>query len=61
MNLTERLIIKTMESPCRTCPQRFQDRELCMENCATLGAFQDGMIRVQEEKVLWFSTRLRAA
>jgi len=30
MNLTERLIIKTMESPCRTCPQRFKDRELCM-------------------------------
>ena len=61
MNLSERLIIKTMESPCRLCPQRYKDRELCMEDCPRLGAFQDAMVQVQEEKVLWFSTRLRAA
>jgi hypothetical protein len=61
VNLSERLIIKTMESPCRTCSQRYQERELCMEGCPRLGAFQDAMVQVQEEKVLWFSTRLRAA
>jgi hypothetical protein len=61
VNLSERLIIKTMESPCRECPQRHKDRELCMEGCPKLGAFQDAMVQVQEEKVLWFSTRLRAA
>jgi hypothetical protein len=55
------LIIKTIESPCRLCPKRYKDRELCMEDCPKLGAFQDAMVQVQEEKVLWFSTRLRAA
>ncbi|MGD8371254.1 MAG: hypothetical protein PVF76_03225 [Syntrophobacterales bacterium] len=61
MDYNEKMIIKTIESPCRGCPKLEQDRELCMRDCDKLQAFQDAMVRVQEEKVHWFSSRLRAA
>ena len=61
MDYNEKMIIKTIESPCRGCSKLDQDREVCMRDCDKLGAFQDAMIRSQEEKVYWFSTRLRAA
>ncbi len=61
MDYNERMIVKTIESPCRGCPRLDEDRELCMRNCDKLEAFQKAMIRLHEEKVHWFSTRLRAA
>lgn len=61
MNLSERLIVKTMESPCRTCSRRFEDREQCMRDCPRLEAFQNAMVEFHEDRVLWFSSRLRAA
>jgi hypothetical protein len=61
MNLSERIILRTMESPCRKCPQRFEDRELCMHDCHKLESFQNAMVRSHEERVRWFSSRLRAA
>ena len=61
MDYNEKMIIKTIESPCRGCPKSDQDREQCMHDCDKLGAFQEAMVRVHEEKVYWFSTRLRAA
>ena len=61
MDYNDRMIIKTIESPCRGCSKLDQDREVCMRDCDKLGAFQDAMVRCQEEKVHWFSTRLRAA
>jgi hypothetical protein len=61
MDYNERMIIKTVESPCRACPRRDEDRELCMKGCDKLAAFQKAMVMFQEEKVHWFSARLRAA
>jgi hypothetical protein len=61
MEYNERMIIKTVESPCRGCPRLEEDRELCMRDCGRLEAFQRAMVRFQEEKVHWFSARLRAA
>jgi len=61
MDYNERMIIKTVESPCRGCPKLEEDRELCMRDCDKLEAFQRAMVRFQEEKVHWFSARLRAA
>jgi hypothetical protein len=61
MDYNEKMIIKTIESPCRDCPKLDQDRELCMRDCDKLGAFQEAMVKCHEEKVHWFSTRLRAA
>jgi hypothetical protein len=61
MNYNERMIIKTVESPCRDCPRLQEDRELCMRDCDILEAFQVAMIRLQEEKVHWFSNRRQAA
>jgi len=61
MDYNERMIIKTVERPCRGCPRLEEDRELCMRDCHKLEAFQRAMVRFQEEKVHWFSARLRAA
>ncbi|MCG6982023.1 MAG: hypothetical protein LJE88_11505 [Deltaproteobacteria bacterium] len=61
MNYNERMIIKTVESPCRGCPKLDEDRELCMRDCNKLEAFQRAMVRFQEQKVHWFSDRLHAA
>jgi hypothetical protein len=61
VDYNDRMIIKTIESPCRDCPRRHQDRELCMRDCPRLQAFQEAMISVQEDKIHWFSARLRAA
>lgn len=61
MDYNERMIIKTIESPCRGCSKLGEDRELCMRDCDRLQAFQAAMVKFHEEKVHWFSTRLRAA
>jgi hypothetical protein len=61
MDYNERMIIKTVESPCRGCPKLGEDRELCMRDCNKLEAFQRAMVRFQEQKVHWFSDRLHAA
>jgi hypothetical protein len=61
MDYNERMIIKTVESPCRGCPKLDEDRELCMRDCNKLEAFQRAMVRFQEQKVHWFSDRLHAA
>ncbi|MFP3870749.1 MAG: hypothetical protein ACLFVT_07745 [Syntrophobacteria bacterium] len=61
MDYNDRMIIKTVESPCRTCPRRNEDRELCMRDCPKLKAFQEAMVHLHEEKINWFSSRLRAA
>jgi hypothetical protein len=61
MDYNERMIIKTVESPCRGCSRLDEDRELCMRDCDKLVAFQRAMVKFQEEKVHWFSTRRRAA
>ena len=61
MDYNERMIIKTVESPCRGCPKLDEDRELCMRDCNKLEAFQRAMVKFQEQKVHWFSDRLHAA
>ena len=61
MDYNERMIIKTVESPCRGCAKLDEDRELCMRDCNKLEAFQRAMVRFQEQKVHWFSDRLHAA
>ncbi len=61
MDYNERMIVKTVESPCRGCPKLEEDRELCMRDCNKLEAFQRAMVRFQEQKVHWFSDRLHAA
>jgi hypothetical protein len=61
MDYNERMIIKTVESPCRGCPKLGEDRELCMRDCNKLEAFQRAMVSFQEQKVHWFSDRLHAA
>ncbi|MBW1980990.1 MAG: hypothetical protein JRJ12_07195 [Deltaproteobacteria bacterium] len=61
MDLNERLIVRTMESPCRTCQRRNENRELCMRDCRKLEEFQDAMIQSHEQRIVWFSSRLRAA
>jgi predicted Fe-S protein YdhL (DUF1289 family) len=61
MDYNERMIVKTVESPCRGCSRLAEDRELCMRGCDRLETFQRAMVRFQEEKVHWFSARLRAA
>lgn len=61
MDYNERMIVKTVESPCRGCPKLDEDRELCMRDCNKLEAFQRAMVRFQEQKVHWFSDRLHAA
>jgi hypothetical protein len=61
MDYNERMITKTMESPCRGCSRLAEDRESCMRDCHELEAFQDAMVRSREERINWFSVRLRAA
>lgn len=61
MDYNDKMIIKTMESPCRGCPRLEEDRELCMRNCHKLEAFQKAMVNSHEQKISWFSSRLRAA
>jgi hypothetical protein len=61
MDYNEKMIIKTIESPCRGCPQSDQDREQCMRDCDRLRDFQEAMVKFHEAKIHWFSTRLRAA
>ncbi len=61
MDYNDKMIVKTIESPCRNCPKLDEDRELCMRDCDKLIAFPYAMVRFHEEKVHWFSSRLRAA
>jgi hypothetical protein len=61
MDYNDRMIIKTMESPCRGCPRLAENRELCMYDCSRLQAFQEAIVKSHEKKVHWFSARLRAA
>jgi hypothetical protein len=61
MDYNDRMIVKTMESPCRGCHRLAEDRELCMYDCSKLQEFQDAMVRLREQKIHWFSSRLRAA
>jgi len=61
MDYNDRMIIKTIESPCRGCSRLDEDRELCMRDCDKLEAFQKAMVKFHEDKVHWFSARLRAA
>ncbi|UCG12082.1 MAG: hypothetical protein JSU72_16475 [Deltaproteobacteria bacterium] len=61
MDYNEKMIVKTIESPCRGCHRLPEDREQCMRDCHKLEAFQEAMVTFHEEKVQWFSSRLRAA
>ncbi len=56
-----RLITKTMESPCRECDEVERDKDICSSDCDKLKGFQESLLKVQEDRIRWFSGKRYAA
>jgi hypothetical protein len=53
-------LVKTVESPCRTCENEHMNKEECATDCVRLHAFQNAILRHDEKNIKNFRFRFHA-